>query len=162
LVTGGKSADVTSRMRSGKLQSLLELRDQEIPNMLEQLDQLASGITSSVNAIHNDGSGFPPPNSLSGTREVAANSIYQMNGKVMIGVTDPAGNPLANAYGDGLGVPPLTLNLSRLNSGYGYGKPTVQTIIDEINNYYTAPIRRVNLGNLSNIQLAAISDSAAT
>src|SRR5262249_39817394 len=52
-----------------------------------------------------------------------------------------------------------TLDLSSLNSGDGDGKPTVQTIIDEINNYFKAPSAKVELGNLNNIQLASDTNS---
>jgi hypothetical protein len=49
------------------------------------------------------------------------------------------------------------LDLTKLDTGNGEGKPSVQGIINSINSFYGVPQNKVQLGNLNNIQL--VSDS---
>ena len=53
--TGSASGDVTHAISGGKLGALLEVRDQTLSSILNRLDELASTITESVNAIHREG-----------------------------------------------------------------------------------------------------------
>jgi len=53
--TGSASGDVTHSISGGKLGALLEVRDQTLSSILNRLDELASTITESVNAIHREG-----------------------------------------------------------------------------------------------------------
>lgn len=156
VVSAGLPADVTSIFSSGKLQGLLQLRDNDLPHMLAQLDTLAGAIRDQVNAIHNLGSGFPGANSLTGTRLVSGQDFSDWGGSVRIALLDSNGQPIDSPYVDEVdGVPPLTLDLSQLNSGSGAGSPTVQGIIDAINQYYGIPQNKVELGALNNIQLVS-------
>jgi flagellar hook-associated protein 1 FlgK len=161
LISGGKSGDVVSSLPSGKFAGLQQIRDDKFPAILAQLDQLSSRIRDGVNAIHNNGSGFPPATSLTGERLVRASDQYNWAGSVRIGVLQPNGKPVASRYADEAfaGVRPLTLDLSRLDSGQGNGRPTLQTIVDEINNHFGSPGNKAKLGNLNNIQLASNSAS---
>jgi len=165
LVTGGISGvssgngAITNRIGNGKFAGLLQIRDSGIPQLLDQVNNIASNITDAVNAIQNNGAGFPPPNTLTGTRAITSSQQFAMSGNVMIGVTDGSGNPVASPYTNQPGgVPPLTLNLSAMNNG----QPTVQDIVNAINSYYGPPPHEVSLGDLNNIQLQSVSDAAAT
>jgi flagellar hook-associated protein 1 FlgK len=160
LVTAGKSSEVTTKLEQGKIKGLLELRDDLIPNMLQQLDELAAKLRDSMNAIHNKGSSFPPPNVLTGTRAVSPTEAYNWEGKVMIAALDKNGKPIASPYRNEThtGVRPLLLDLSQLDTGGGVGQPNMQGIIDEINHHFNPPTVKVNLGNLQNIQLVANTD----
>ncbi len=165
LVSGGVSGTtsgsnvITSKVSSGKLAGLLQMRDTEIPNLLGQLDNITTNLTNAANAIQNNGSGFPPANSLIGTRSITSNEKFAMSGSVMIGITDSSGNPVPSPYANQQGgVPPLKLNLNTLDGG----QPTAQDIVNAINNYYGSPPTEVQLGNMNNIQLQAVSDTAAT
>ncbi len=51
----GTSHDVSSRVASGKLAGLIEARDQDIPEMMADLDQLATDFATAVNAAHTAG-----------------------------------------------------------------------------------------------------------
>ena len=157
LISGGVSTSVKTELTSGKLASLQQIRDVRFTGLLEQLDSLASRIRDNVNAIHNSGSGFPPATSLTGDRAVEANDQYNWQGSVRIAVLQSDGKPVASSYADEsyTGIRPLTLDLSRLDSGQGNGKPTLQTIVDEINNHFGSPGNKAKVGNLNNIQLAS-------
>ncbi|NBX03159.1 MAG: flagellar hook-associated protein FlgK, partial [Alphaproteobacteria bacterium] len=161
IIVGGKQDEVASTITSGKIKGLIQIRDQQIPALLNQLDTLASELRDQVNAIHNVGSGFPPANSYTGTRLVTPQNMNEWSGKVRIAVLDATGHPLSTPYStqSGGGLSPLTIDLSTLNSGEGEGKPSVQTIINEINQYYGIPQNKVQLGNLDNIRLASNSKS---
>jgi flagellar hook-associated protein 1 FlgK len=157
LLSGGTSAEVESNVFSGKIEALRLMRDVKFVEVNDQLDQLASKLRDATNAIHNNGSGFPPATSLTGDRAIRPSDQYSWEGLVRIAVLQTNGKPVASSYADEAytGIRPLTMDLSRLNSGQGNGKPTMQTIVDEINNHFGPPGNKAKLGNLNNIQLAS-------
>ncbi len=159
LITGGTTDSVVSAIGSGKIRALVDLRDKNIPAILSQLDTLAAGLRDTLNEVHNAGSGFPPSATYSGTRLVNAGASNGWSGNVRIAVLDANGAAVASPYTTqtGGGLVPLTIDLSTLNGGYGEGKPTVQSIIDEINQYYGVPQNKLQLGNLDDIRLASSS-----
>jgi flagellar hook-associated protein 1 FlgK len=59
---------ITSRVRGGRLAGLLESRDQALPDLDDQLQELAAALRFALNAAHNDASSVPPPAELSGSR----------------------------------------------------------------------------------------------
>lgn len=157
LISGGTSSTVKSGITGGTLDGLQQMRDVKLPAILEQLDSIASHLRDSMNAIHNNGSGYPPATTLTGERLVNSNDQFSWSGQVRIAVLQQDGTPVPSPYADEsyTGVRPLTLDLAQLDSGQGAGKPTMQTIIDEINNHYGAPGNKAVLGNLNNIQLVS-------
>ncbi len=160
VVTGGPSSQVTTSLISGQLKGLLDIRDHQIPNMLHQLDMMASNMRDEFNVVHNAGIPFPGKNSFTGTRAVFAEEFRQWTGSVRIGVMGNDGKPVATGYADeASGARPLTLNLAALDTGNGSGFPSMQGIVDEINRYYGPPTNRVTLGNLNNIRLASDTSS---
>lgn len=164
IIFSGVEDDVVSRLEGGIFQGLHELRDQLIPDILSQLDMLASRLRDQVNAIHNDGSSFPPALELNGTRLLTADETYDWSGKVLIAALNPDGTPAASTYANEAhtGYRPLELDLSFLDSGQGAGRPTAQTIIDEINNHFNAPPVKANVNNMNNIQLVSNIDRLPT
>ena len=54
----------TADLTGGSLPAILEVRDNEIPNVLEQLDEFARVTINSLNQAHSRGVGVPPPSSL--------------------------------------------------------------------------------------------------
>ena len=163
LATGGTSSSVSTSLTGGKIAGLLNVRDSVIPDSLTQLDNLASNLQNSVNAIQNAGTSYPPPQTLTGQSLVGAQSSTSWSGSVVIAALNADGTPVTSPYAsdttNGVGMTPLTINLSTLNSGAGAGKPTVQSIINQINQYYGAPNAHAKLGDLNNIQLVSNSDS---
>jgi flagellar hook-associated protein 1 FlgK len=89
LVVNG--VDITSTVTSGSIGALLTLRDTTLPAAQDQLDALADGLASSLNAAANDGTSVPPPSELTGTASVAAGDTLSATGTVRIAVTDSSG-----------------------------------------------------------------------
>ncbi|HEY2466636.1 MAG TPA: flagellar hook-associated protein FlgK [Terracidiphilus sp.] len=78
--------DITSSLATGggELGGYLAARDQDIPQVLSAIDQLAYGISTQVNALNDSGS------NLSGTTGTPANPLYIFNGPTAV-----AGSALA-------------------------------------------------------------------
>ncbi len=162
LASNDISGEIDSIIEDGRLKGLMDLRDTVIPEILDQLDEIADHLRDTFNAIHNDGSSYPGTNVLTGTREVSSVTTSEWTGNVQIAVLDEDGQPVNSAYDTGeadTGYRPFNLDLSFLDSGAGAGQPTVQTIIDEINNYFYPPPVKSQVGNLANIQL--VSDTTS-
>lgn len=157
LISGGTSDTIVNHISSGNLSALQNLRDNLLPGILSQLDQLASRLRDTVNEVHNQGSGFPPATSLTGERLVTASDYSDWSGTLRIAAVNSDGTAAAVRYTDEVatGLRPLFLDLATLDSGYGSGKPTVQTLIDEINNHFGAPPTKTELGLLNNIQMVS-------
>jgi len=50
-----QGADITGRLTAGSLNGLITARDQSIPGLLNQLDTLAAGLSTTLNGIHQAG-----------------------------------------------------------------------------------------------------------
>lgn len=161
LSTGGKSSEITTKLQGGKLKGLMDIRDGELPKMLEQLDSLAATLRDQLNAIQNDGVGYPPPESLTGTRQLRGDQEVGFAGSVMIAGLNSEGKPLTSAYTNDVDrkMRPLTLDFSEIYGPNGKGRPTVSDIVNEINQFYGAPSNRVGMGPLADARLVAISDN---
>ncbi len=162
LASGGPSGTITTFLEQGKIKGLMELRDNFVPAILSQLDEFAATLRDTFNAIHNNGSSYPGTNELTGTRLVGAADVSTWTGDVRIAVLDETGRPVNSAYPQGerdTGYRPFNLDLDFLDSGYGAGRPDIQTIIDEINNYFDPPPVKTQVGNLANIQMVSTIDT---
>ena len=60
--------DITTTLQGGSLKGLIDLRDDVLPGLQAEVDQLAAMLRDEINALHNKGTGLPPPSSLTGTR----------------------------------------------------------------------------------------------
>lgn len=61
--------DVTDDIKQGKLKSLREMRDEELPNLQSQIDELSTKLRLSLNEVHNRGTSFPTvANAMTGSR----------------------------------------------------------------------------------------------
>jgi flagellar hook-associated protein 1 FlgK len=89
--------DITSQITSGKIGSLITLRDDTLPAAQSQLDQLAQQLTSSLNAVSNQGTSVPPPTTLTGTTSVTSSTAFSGTGTVRIAETDSSGNLVSYA-----------------------------------------------------------------
>ncbi len=160
LVEGAASSQIAPVLTTGRMRGLMDVRDSKIPSLIQQLDNMAANLRDAVNAVHNEGTGFPGANGLNGTRAVAPADASLWEGGVRIAVLGEDGKPVGSPYGnEPNGLLPLNIDLSKLNSGLGDGpgRPNVQTVIDEINRYYGVPSTKVSVGDLNNIQLASQS-----
>lgn len=90
--------DVTSQIGSGNIGALVSLRDTVLPAAQTQLDQLATQLASSLNAVSNAGTAVQPPASLTGTTAVTATTSLNATGTVRIAAADASGKLVS--YGD--------------------------------------------------------------
>ncbi|QDL99145.1 flagellar hook-associated protein FlgK [Rhodopseudomonas palustris] len=90
--------DVTGQISSGSIGALIVLRDTTLPAAQAQLDQLATELADSLNAVSNLGSALPPKSTLTGTTAVTASDALNGTGTVRIAVTDQKGALVS--YGD--------------------------------------------------------------
>ncbi|MEO0348349.1 MAG: hypothetical protein AAF153_03260, partial [Pseudomonadota bacterium] len=161
LISGGTEDNITPYISGGKLAAMQHLRDIDILNSIKQLDNLSARIRDEVNAIHSSGSGLPMPGKLEGTKEFNLLDRRQFSGEVLIAVQNDTGGPLVQA--DGTQLKPLVLNFDLLNEGSAVnnGLVSMQTIIDEINQYYfVEPVHhKTSLGEIYDLQMVSKSNA---
>ncbi|HUT50222.1 MAG TPA: flagellar hook-associated protein FlgK [Alphaproteobacteria bacterium] len=95
--------DITAEITNGKIGAMITMRDTTLPNLAAEIDVLANTVFDQINAIHNDGAAFPPPNTLTGTRAVVGGDAFAGTGTTRIAITDANGDLVA---------PPVELDLS--------------------------------------------------
>ncbi|MGB8274240.1 MAG: flagellar hook-associated protein FlgK [Alphaproteobacteria bacterium] len=122
-------SDITNDIASGKIGGLIDVRDQRIPDLAGELDRLTATLRDQINALNNQGTAFPAPNSLTGTHDFVAGDTLVAGGNLRIAVVDGAGKYVDDgggnpAYGD--------IDLSALTAAVG-GTLTVQNVIDAVN-----------------------------
>lgn len=98
--TGGSGVsiggvDITDTLRTGTLKGLFEMRDSEIPELNDQINELAGELRDAINEEHNKGTAFPPPTNLSGTRTVATSDPLTATGAFRIAALDQDGQLVA-------------------------------------------------------------------
>ena len=85
--------DVTQQIKSGSIAALVNVRDTALPNAQAQLDQLATTLADSLNAVSNQGTALPPPSSLTGTAAVSLTTpLSSPGGTVRFAEVDSQGN----------------------------------------------------------------------
>ena len=114
-------ADITTEITSGRIAGLIELRDQILPNLHSQIQELATTLHDEINLIHNQGSGFPGQTSITGTRTIATTDTPVWTGTVRLAVLDSAGTVVE--FQD--------LNLA--------GMTTIGDLVGAINGTFTPP-----------------------
>ena len=83
--------DITSEISGGRLAGLIAMRDELLPSLHSQMQELVTQLHDEVNAIHNQGATYPGMNSVSGTRTFAAADPPVWTGNFRVGVTDTSG-----------------------------------------------------------------------
>jgi flagellar hook-associated protein 1 FlgK len=83
--------DITSQIDSGTIGGLLQVRDEDLVAVQDELDQLASTLIDTLNAIYNTGTATPPPNSLTGTSAVTGTDALSASGTVRIALLESDG-----------------------------------------------------------------------
>lgn len=91
--------DITNKIRDGKIKGLIAVRDESLPALQSQLDELAGVLKEQINNIHNQGTAYPnTPSQLEGTREFidpAQQTIRLDEGDVRFIIFDQDGNQVA-------------------------------------------------------------------
>ena len=83
--------DITGEITSGSIAGWVSLRDDILPNLQSQFEELAQHLADQVNAVHNDGTAYPGLSSMTGTRKVAATDPPTWTGSFRVAVTDSSG-----------------------------------------------------------------------
>ena len=91
LVSSGASSAVTTSLISGRIKGLVDIRDSALVDLGDQIESLSDTLRDQINAVHNQGSGFPAPNILTGTRTVAGADAFQTTGDIRISVVGATG-----------------------------------------------------------------------
>ncbi|MEZ5823660.1 MAG: flagellar hook-associated protein FlgK [Geminicoccaceae bacterium] len=96
-----------SPIQNGKLQGLLEVRDRALPQLADQLSEIATMLRFNVNKAHNNAMPFPLPSELSGTRSGFADFDAAAAGGTATGTAR-----IAIFASDGTNAADITLDLS--------------------------------------------------
>jgi flagellar hook-associated protein 1 FlgK len=80
--------DITAEIAGGRLKALIDMRDTELPNLQSEIDQLAQSLSKEINAVHNTGTAYPPPSSLTGSQSFAGTDVLSATGSVRVAVID--------------------------------------------------------------------------
>ena len=83
--------DITTRIDSGTIGALIEVRDTELPALQAELDALATTLADSVNAVLSEGATYPGAETLTATTTVDAADTFSGTGTVRIAVVDDEG-----------------------------------------------------------------------
>jgi flagellar hook-associated protein 1 FlgK len=84
--------DITTTMPSGALKGLIDVRDTIFVNEQQKLDEFATALQTTVNAVLNQGASIPPRNNLEGTvAGFALGDPFVGAGTIRVAITDNDG-----------------------------------------------------------------------
>lgn len=113
---------------AGRIAGLIELRDQQLPRASQAVEALASAVTENINRIHNNGSPFSLPATLTSQQKVSLQDSTSWSGKIDLVVMDGNGGPTSRSD-----FRAVTLDLETLPSSDIKGRPSIKDIITELN-----------------------------
>lgn len=88
---GAAAIDITTEINGGRLAALIKVRDETMVDLQAEIDRLADTLTFQINALHNDGSPYPAPLTLTGERTLAATDRPSMTGSFRVAVIGATG-----------------------------------------------------------------------
>jgi len=89
---GANPQELDSHIASGELRALIDLRDKTLPDVAEELAEMASGAADALNAAHNDAASYPAPQSLTGRNTgLTAADAHNFTGATTLAVADNSG-----------------------------------------------------------------------
>lgn len=116
--------DITDEIKTGTLRGLIDMRDQDLPQLADQVNELATQLRDAINAEHNKGTAFPPPTNLTGSRQIEGTDIFSGTGTFRVAALDSAGEIVSYSDIDLSALPsPATVNdlVSAINSSSASG-----------------------------------------
>ncbi len=129
--------DITSDIKSGQIKGLVDMRDDVIPDLQAQLDELTAQMQSTLNQVNNQGVSFASPaHEMTGTKnfiDPSSQSISISNGEVRMVIFDKAGNEISSA---GL-VSELGFSSGAIYDEATHPNPTDATLASTIQNWLT-------------------------
>jgi len=122
LETTSTAVDITPNIRSGKLAGLLEVRDQQLPDLSISLGELGARLADEFNAVHNAFSSSPAPNSLTGVQTLVDGAHSPgFTGIVTFAVVDTSNQLQASSTVDFDGASPADFDalITQVNTDLG-------------------------------------------
>lgn len=119
---------IVSPLRAGRLQGLLEARDRLLPDLADELGELADLTRFALNAAHNSANPNPPATSLAGTRsDTGAFAGAARNGTAYLAVIDRSSGAAATTIAiDVAGAADASALAASLSAGLGsYGSAAI-------------------------------------
>lgn len=87
-VAVGNPVPFEGKLQGGSMRGLLDMRDKVLPDLAEQLGSAAGALADGLNAIHNNATALPAPNSLTGTNTgLDATDALNFTGRMRVAVT---------------------------------------------------------------------------
>jgi flagellar hook-associated protein 1 FlgK len=93
--------DITTEIGGGRLAALIEMRDTTLPNLTEEISNLAVTLRDEINRIHNEGSGLPAATTLTSSR-AQTGTAATLTGTVRVTLVNADGT---EAYTAAVGAP---------------------------------------------------------
>ena len=88
----GTQSNLEPFLLGGELKGLLQVRDQDLPNLAEALGGFAASLADALNQVHNENSSSPAVGNLVGRQTgLLGTDALNFTGSALIGVTDSAG-----------------------------------------------------------------------
>lgn len=89
---GTTQMDFNPHIRSGDLAAFLNLRDEELPELMEEIGEFVAAAADALNREHNDATAYPPPTILEGRNTgLLATDSLGFTGATTIAVVDSGG-----------------------------------------------------------------------
>lgn len=104
-------SDLTTTVQDGALKGWIDARDNDMPAVAAEIENFATSLRDAVNKIHNQGTAFPPQNTLTGTTLLPSGgaTTLSMTGSVRIATVDAAGKFVTSTDINLAGVAPATV-----------------------------------------------------
>lgn len=118
----GSSTDMSSAIRSGRIQGLLDLRDGQLADLSNSLGELAARVRDEFNRVHNEFTAAPAPNSLTGGQTIVEGThATGFTGVVTFAAVDANNQLVASTTVDFDAAPPANFNalVTQVNTGLG-------------------------------------------
>ncbi len=106
--------DLTNKLRGGELKGLVELRDDVLPNLQAQLDELAAAIRDQMNLVHNRGTPFP------GRQDATGSKIFALPSEQTIAFANSTDTALVLT--DNSGNETISVRMSEILTGTAFGQ----------------------------------------
>ncbi|MPY72357.1 MAG: flagellar hook-associated protein FlgK [Alphaproteobacteria bacterium] len=83
--------DITTEITTGRIGGLLELRDEMLPNLHSQFQELTEALHDQINTLHNQGTAYPGMTTVTGSRSFAGTDPLNATGDFRVTITDTSG-----------------------------------------------------------------------
>ena len=123
--------EITTTLRRGEISGLLEIRDRYLPELADQIGELATMLRFNLNAAHNDAVPHPMPQNLTGSNDDfasfdAAAGGGTATGEAYLAVVDTDGTVVADITIDIGGAANAAALIAQLNTDLaGFGTAAV-------------------------------------